>query len=451
MSSDLNEDFLNELFKAAFENELVLSTVSQHIDKEILPNQEYIKLHKAISAHYKNYKAIPTWGHILQRFKKDGDVSELIDEIRETEFDGSVESLVDELEVFILDKKTRVFYNEFGKLYKREKQDEAQDMLNDFCKWKEGFSLKNNAFTEVLSTIKTRNTENKIKAAATSSFTQKPINTWGIHELDLMNSGKNLRGHLCFILASTGVGKSHAAVHFGDYYSTLGLNVLHIQLEGSEDEVLNAYSGSFLKKNASVLEKGGLSDEDMDEVDKVLESVKGTVTVRAYQRFNNRVSTTDINSTIMEYRKLNGFNPDVLLVDSADLLTDSSGKFKTAKDERHKRTAVAQDLKDIASDLNILCIATTQSVICEPEWVNDPANMLTEYHLAEGKGAARPLDWLFSLNQTKDEKKDNCMRIGKAKTRHANPGDKMFKIATNYDNGIFYDRIRSETIRRITR
>ncbi len=67
--------------------------------------------------------------------------------------------------------------------------------------------------------------------------------------VDALNAGRNLRGQLTCFLASTGVGKSHIVKYIGTRANVDdGLHVLHFQLEGSEEEALNAYSGSLIAK-----------------------------------------------------------------------------------------------------------------------------------------------------------------------------------------------------------
>jgi hypothetical protein len=41
------------------------------------------------------------------------------------------------------------------------------------------------------------------------------------------------------------------------------LHVLHFQLEGSEEEALNSYSGGLISKNAFYYERGKISDFEM--------------------------------------------------------------------------------------------------------------------------------------------------------------------------------------------
>lgn len=49
--------------------------------------------------------------------------------------------------------------------------------------------------------------------------------------------------------------------------------------------------------------------------------------MRSYPRFNAQVSTLDIKNGISEYRKLKGYNPDIVIVDSMDLLTDANRRY----------------------------------------------------------------------------------------------------------------------------
>jgi adenine-specific DNA methylase len=55
---------------------------------------------------------------------------------------------------------------------------------------------------------------------------------------------------------------------------------------------------------------------------------------------------------------------------------------------------------------------------------------------------ARPCTHLISLNQSANERKDDMMRLYVAKSRFFKKGD-TFKIATNYDNEVFYDAERT--------
>ncbi len=164
--------------------------------------------------------------------------------------------------------------------------------------------------------------------------------------------------------------------------------------------------------------------------------------MRSYPRFNAQVSTLDIQGGIAEYRKLRGCNPDVVIIDSMDLLTDAGRRNWGAEHERAKRIAVANDLKDLAADEKVWMVVTYQSTIEDREWLNNENNVLTEYNCSEAKGLARPCTHLISLNQSSAEREENVMRLHIAKSRFFKKGDTI-KIATDYDNEVFYDARRT--------
>ena len=91
-------------------------------------------------------------------------------------------------------------------------------------------------------------------------------------------------------------------------------------------------------------------------------------------------------------------------------------------------------------------VTTYQSTIEDREWLNNERNVLTEYNCSEAKGLARPCTHLISLNQSSSERQENLMRLHVAKSRFFRKGDTI-KIATDYDNEVFYDAERSMSIR----
>lgn len=130
-----------------------------------------------------------------------------------------------------------------------------------------------------------------------------------------------------------------------------------------------------------------------------------------------------------------------------DLLTDAARRAWDASHERAKRIAVANDLKDLASDEKVWMVVTYQSTIEDREWLNDERNVLTEYNCSEAKGLSRPCTHLISLNQSAAERKENVMRLHVAKSRFFKKGDTI-KIATDYDNEVFYDSQRTLNLNR---
>lgn len=441
----LSEEFLYELYATVIRWDDICHVVSSHMRNEFLPDRDFQKLNSVIANHYATYKSAPSYAVLSQTFKDNPETLELVDSIREYDKDVNREVVVDMFEQYLKGVRLQSLYTEVGRLYNENKQDKAEKMLVEYGEWVNGFTLKENKFVDVIKTFSERFYENRRREEEQQKSGLPEVNYFYIPELDKLNDRRNLRGQLTCFLASTGVGKSHIAKYIGTKACYSGLNVLHFQLEGSEDEALNAYSGSMISKNAYFFEKGKISDWDFVRYEKMLDAYKGSVVVRSYPRFNMDVATLDIKGGIAEYRKLHGLNPDIVIIDSMDILTDAKRQQWHARYERSKRIAVANDLKDIANDENLWVVTTYQSTIENRDWLNNENNVLTEYNCSEAKGLARPCTHLISLNQTSDERQENLMRLHIAKSRFFKKGDTI-KIATDYDNEVFYDIQRTETL-----
>ncbi len=150
----------------------------------------------------------------------------------------------------------------------------------------------------------------------------------------------------------------------------------------------------------------------MRHLEKLVASYAGSITVRSYPRFNAQVSTLDIKNGISEYRKLKGHNPDIVIVDSMDLLTDANRRSWGADHERAKRIAVANDLKDLAADEKVWIVVTYQSTIEDREWLNDERNVLTEYNCSEAKAgtAVYPPDFAQPVIGGTERERDAAAR-----------------------------------------
>lgn len=446
--SPLSVEFLYELYSTAMHNELVCGVVVKCMKPEYLPDRSFQKIQQGFANHYRAYQVPPSFAILTQLFQDDYECIELINTFQEYDEGQNQEIILDMLESYIKGVRLQAVYTEVGKLYNQSKQEEAEKQLKEYAEWLSTFSLKSSAFIDVVKTFSQRFYENRQKEQEANSSAFLPVCRFYIPDLDEMNAGRNLRGQLTCFLASTGVGKSHIAKHIGIHANTDdGLHVLHFQLEGSEAEALDAYSGALISRNAFYFEKGKISDSEMRRIEEEISQYAGSITVRSFPRFNSRVSTLDIKNGMLEYRKLTGHQPDMVVVDSMDLLTDASKRNWDSEHERSKRIAVANDLKDIAADENVWIVVTYQATIENRDWINNESNCLSEFNCSEAKGLARPCTHLISLNQSSSEREECMMRIHVAKSRFFKRGETI-TIATDFDNEIFYDARRSMSLKR---
>lgn len=436
-----------DLFFTCMNNDYVLAVVMEQIKKSYLPDRDFISLFNQLKTYYKEYKKAPTYSILGQSVSRQKSVAALLDDIYDSGNELGTEQALEQLENYIKQVRFQQAYKEAGELFNKADHEQASLKLQEYAEWVSTFSLRESEFVDVIGTFGIRFKGNRQKHNAVDK--QLPITRFYIDELDVMNNGRDLRTQLSVFLAPTGVGKSHVARWIGKNACQIdGLNVLHFQLEGSRDEVVNAYSASLVKCSTFRYETGTIRDAEVERMEEMLKSVAGKLYVKSYPKFNSHVSTVDIRNGIQDFKKRYGISPDVVIIDSMDLLTDASGRKYSESGERHKRIAVANDLKDLAADENVWMVGTYQSTVENRDWLNDENNVLTEFNTAEAKGLARPLTHLITLNQSDREREENMIRLYVAKSRFFKKG-KPFKIATDYENEQFYDRERSLNISKV--
>lgn len=434
----LTEGFLAELYNAAITDNYICSVVATHMKDEYLPDQQYQQLTAALKQYFHDYKTAPQYGVMEQLVSSSRAVTELLEEIRDLSSNADVDGLRDQFEAYLKLVRFKKVYKEIGKMYDNGEGMRAISAMEHESKELSSFTLKPDEFVDVADTFDERLRDNKERYA--DSARKKPVNSFYIDELDELNSGRNLRSQLTVFFAMSGVGKSHLARWEGSNAAYVGgYNVLHIQLEGAASETLDAYQAGLIRAQAFSFENGHINQHLIDQFHKQLKDYSGTLKVKAYPKFGKEVSTIDVRNDCEKYKEKYGYYPDVLIIDSLDLLTDSSGKSWDNKSLRFKRIAVANDLKDLAAEIDAWCIATYQATIEDQEKVNDEKFVLNGYNLSEAKGLQRPCTHIISLNQSRNEDRENTMRIYVAKSRFFKKSE-PFKICTDFEHEVFYDR-----------
>lgn len=436
-----------DLYHTALQSDYLLGLIADNVKPSHLPDREFQTFHKALCEYFNKYRRIPSDSVLLQLVSKNKGAKVLAGEIIQDSNDIEVEDAVNQLDTYIRQVKYQQAYKEAGDLYNRSGYEASAKRMAEYHEWDADFSLTSGKFVDVIKGFGSRLRANRQRHS--NANRKQPIVRFYIDELDERNKGRNLRGQLSCFLAPSGVGKSHIARWIGKNACQIdGYDVLHIQLEGSEAEVVDAYSASLVSCNCFKYETGTLTDEELEQMEEMLKEISGRLFVKAYPKFGAQVSTTDVNNAIQDFKKMHGKSPDVIVIDSMDLLTDSTGLHYTEKGERLKRIKVANELKDLASDEDVWMVVTYQSTIENQEWLNDEKNVLTAYNTAEAKGLCRPLTHLITLNQSSREEKENTMRLHVAKSRFFKKGEPI-KIATDYEHERFYDSARTMRLNKL--
>lgn len=190
--------------------------------------------------------------------------------------------------------------------------------------------------------------------------------------------------------------------------------------------------------------RGNIPPEKLEAIDKTIAEMAlwgKDVDVYAFEKFGD-ASMLEVRNLILEYHKINGYFPKVVILDSLDLIVTGENK-KVDTDPayiKYKLQKCAQRFKDLATEFGFLGITATQTGDVSFDIWNDPDKVITRNNTEGDRTLVKPFSFVFTGNVTLKEGEENLLRIYCDKLRDYKNNGKIFKIATDYDHGRFYDR-----------
>jgi len=139
---------------------------------------------------------------------------------------------------------------------------------------------------------------------------------------EIMDGGLG-EGELGVFVAPAGIGKSMALVNAAAYAAAAGLNVIYYSLELSDTYVGARFDSYYT----------GIPSQDLkfniESVQKAVSNLKGKLIIKHYP---TKTATINMLAAHIDKCKLQGTTPDLILIDYADLLRDTSGKGNVRHD-----------------------------------------------------------------------------------------------------------------------
>lgn len=438
----LNPNYVTELIKLSLRNRRVFETAIPHIKNSFLPNDEVKEIWTAMVKYYRATDKLITIGMLSQEYSKDLEVLKIISDIKEAQLPDK-EEILEQLGEFV---KSSMFYEAYDKLsdlYNQGKKQGAYELMRETAESIAGFSIKSRYFTSLYGKFSERhNTRLLNRELGNNAKGKVPT---GIDEFDKITRGGVDKGDTFLALAQSGIGKTKLLRHIGWHASRRGYKGLHVSAEGTLQENLDAYDAAISGQRLKDIENANLSKETLDKVRVATRNTVmkgGELFIEAFEQFDT-ASMTDVRNLIIEIEKIHG-KLDFLCLDYLELFDPGDGKrYGTSNDqERKRREAVGNKLKNIAVEFNIAVFTATQASSVNPDLLNDPEFVQTRYNISEFKGAIKPFSYFITLNKTKDEFESNMMRIYIDKIRKY-AGGQIIKIYQRYDRERFYDRKRT--------
>jgi len=226
-------------------------------------------------------------------------------------------------------------------------------------------------------------------------------------EIDSITKGGLGKRELGVVVAPTGAGKSMALAHLGAMAVVKGKTVVHYTLELADTVVGQRYdsciTGIDLKHLMSM----------KDSILEVIEHIPGQLIIKEYP---TKSASTRTISTHLEKLKQKGINPDMIIVDYADLLKPTASGFKT-QELRHSLGNIYEELRAIGQVWDIPVWTASQT---NRSGLN--AEVITMEAISEAFSKCFVADFICSISRTIEDKTENRGRMFVAKNRNGIDG-----------------------------
>lgn len=435
-----------ELFKLMFIDESIIRIVYGHLTYQHIPKEwvGYKFIFKEALDQFSRKNVVPSLGAIAQKYAANPDVIDVVEEIKEAKLVDR-DLIIDQLESFIKETEFELLSKKVHDLYEDGKKEDAIRLNAEESKRINDLSLRStgnnfvNVFSGFESRIKQRQEEQK---SAESGPKQKVL--FGIDKLDEITHGGADLADIILWIARSGVGKSTALKWHGYCAAIQGYNVLHIQLEGGVDAAVTKYEQMWTNQEYVNLKRGSISKEDWTKIKRAIQQAQDfsrEIAVYGFKKFGES-SVSDVRNLCIEYQKIYGKFPDLLIVDSLDLLKTGVNK-KLDYDPEFKKEKLqknAQLLKDLAVELNCVIVTATQTSDVPFEVWNNEDKVIDRSYTEGDKTLVKPFSFVFTVNMTIEEKAHDRCRIYIDKNRDYKESSYTFPIVTDYKFGRFYSK-----------
>ena len=232
---------------------------------------------------------------------------------------------------------------------------------------------------------------------------RNPITT-GWDRMDEICKGGLGNNELGVVIAPTGAGKSMVLVHLACQALKQGKTVVYYTLELKDTAVGNRFDSCLT--GISLNEHSDRKEEILNKI----EDIDGTLIIKEYPTKSASVQTLKNH---IEKLKKRGIEPDIILVDYADLLRPP----RASGEKRHELEEIYENLRAVAQIYEI------------PVWTASQTNrgglnaeVITMEAISEAFNKCFVADFIFSLSRTVQDKQSNKGRLFIAKNRNGPDG-----------------------------
>ena len=397
--------FQTKLIACLFKDRAFLQQIMDILDPVYFESEANITIVESIKDYFQEYKQPPTMEVMSVKVKElDNDMlkTQVVEHLKDSykQLDAPDLDFVKEQTIkFCKNQVLKSAIMESVQLLERGEYDQIKMTIDDAMK----AGLERAIGHEYIEEIDARYLESVRNTVTTG---------WDIID-DIADGGLG-KGELGVFVAPSGIGKSWALVNVGAAAVKAGLNVIHYTLELNESYVGLRYDAVLSGIQAQELKY------HIEEVKDIVGKLEGKLIVKYYPTKGGTVNTL---ASHIDKCRLQGFDPDLIIVDYADLLRGHG------KEVRHELGNIYEDLRGLAGEHEI------------PVWTASQANrsalsddIIGAEKIAESYAKIMTADFVVSLSRKIEDKLANTGRWHIIKNRFGQDGI-TFPSKMNASNG----------------
>jgi replicative DNA helicase len=256
----------------------------------------------------------------------------------------------------------------------------------------------------------------------------------GIPDLDAILNGGLSIGEFGMWFAKQKAGKSMLLLWFAFFaVRALRIPVLVTVHEGGREYWEDRLESAFAHTVTSLVSRGEMDPATHARLLDEYRELKKLLVIRGYTKGEGtwNANVGDIESELHELRVRYGFVPKMIIPDYADLLRS---RYK-AETERDHQTEAAKDLATLA-ERGYAIWSASQVQRLPPAADRDPRYLIRAEQVADAIGKARIPTFYGSINRTKEEQKNQRVRLYAEEYRHGEAG-RIIEVETDYSRARF--------------
>jgi len=333
--------FQNKVLAVLLKDRAFLQQIHDITDPRYFSSESAQWIARTIIDYFNQYKCPPTL-EVLKVYLDDVDIdllkTTIVENLKEViKFTDStdLDFVKDRTLEFCKNQKIKAAILQSVQLLQVGKYDEIKNAIDDAMK----AGTDRDIGHEYLDDIAARFVENKRNTIATP---------WDVLN-EIMDGGLG-SGEMGVFVAPPGIGKSMALVNIGAFAVRAGLNVIYYTLELSD-----TYVGARFDSHYTSIPTQDLKYNQEEVIEKI-SKLKGKLIIKYYP---TKTATVTTIAAHIDKSAMQGFKPDLVLVDYADLLRDTSSKGAVRKDIMLGN--IYEDLRGMAGTYQIPIYTASQA------------------------------------------------------------------------------------------